>query len=74
MFYLILWRDETGGKVLALCLAKQEVSMDIHKDFWNFMVSANNYFKEKKRSALVPKSLQIAAIKQLVSLDLKVAS
>ena len=38
------------------------------------MVSANNYFKEKKWSAQVTKSLHIAAIKQPVSLDFKVAS
>ena len=33
VFYLILSRDRTGGKVLALCSAKQKVSMDFHKDF-----------------------------------------
>ena len=38
------------------------------------MVSAENYFKGEKTSALVTKSLHIATIKQLVSLDLKVAS
>ena len=40
------------------------------------MVSAKNYFPEKneKLSALFTKSLHIVTIKQLVSLDLKVAS
>ena len=45
---------KNGKKVLALCPAKQEVSMDFHKDFYNFMVSAKNYFKENNE---VPWSL-----------------
>ena len=48
--------------------------MDFHKDFLNFMVSSNKYVKEKKLGVLVTKSLHIAAFKQLVSLDLQVAS
>ena len=71
--YLILRLDRTGEKVLALCPAKQEVSMDFHKDFYNFMVGAKNYFKENKE---VPWSLNPFTLRlsNNWSLDLKVDS
>ena len=49
LFFFILRCDRTGGgEVFSVCPAKQEVSMDFHKDFYNIMMSAQNYLKEKE--------------------------
>ena len=48
--------------------------MDFNKDFLNCTVGTKHHLKGEKGSALVTKSWHIVTIKELVSLDLKVAS